>query len=128
MHKPPPNRANRRWWLAVLVFAVVAVIVVRIFRPMHPDDEKAAVSEPPDTSNISTQVLSFQLDAKAELDSVADDSGSIWLRNQPERPGAPIVHSDPSPAKMETYKKERDIVPSESTADLNKPGIKIEVE
>jgi hypothetical protein len=128
MRKPPPNPKNRVWWLAVFIFAIAAVIVVRIFRPMHADDEKAQVAEPVDTSTISTQVLSFQLDGKAELDSVADESGSIWMKNRPERPGAAIVHSDPTPAQLEAYKKERNLAPTESATDLNKPGVPIQVE
>jgi hypothetical protein len=123
-----PNPANHRWWLAVFLVAVAAALVVRVFRPVHPDEPPVDASGKVDTSLISTQVLSFQLDGKAELDSVADDSGSIWLRNSLDRPGAPIVHSDPSPAKMETYKKERDIRPSDETANLNTPGVQIEVE
>jgi hypothetical protein len=123
-----PNPANRRWWLAVFLFGVAAVIVVRIFRPVHPEEPKVDVSEKVDATLISTQVLSFRLDGKAELDSVADESGSIWLKDRPERPGAAIVHSDPSPAKMETYKKERDVAPSDGAADLHKPGVQIEIE
>jgi hypothetical protein len=125
----PRNRANRRWWFAVFVVAVAAVIVVRIFRPMHPEEPKAETNDAIDASLISTQVLSFHLDTKAELDSVADESGSIFLRERPERPGAPIVHSDPSPAQMELYKKEGTLVPAGGAeAELNKPGVKIEVE
>ncbi|HEY6226878.1 MAG TPA: hypothetical protein VI282_07130 [Verrucomicrobiae bacterium] len=127
MHRPR-NPANRRWWLAVFVVAVAAVIVVRIFRPVHPEEPKTEASEGNDASLISTQVLSFHLDNNAELDSVADESGSIFLKNRPERPGAPIVHSDPSPAQMDIYKKERDLVPTDGAAELNKPGVKIEVE
>jgi hypothetical protein len=125
----PRNPANRRWWFAVFLVAVAAVIVVRIFRPMHPEEPKTEANDATDASLISTQVLSFHLDAKAELDSVADESGSIFLKERPERPGAPIVHSDPSPAQMEIYKKERDLVPVDSAAaELNKPGVQIEVE
>lgn len=102
--------------------------MVRIFRPVHPDEPKTESSEGADASLISTQVLSFHLDSNAELDSVADESGSIFLKNRPERPGAPIVHSDPSPAQMEIYKKERDLVPGNAAAELNKPGVQIEVE
>jgi hypothetical protein len=113
----------------VFVFAVAAVIVVRIFRPVHPDEPKTEASEGADGSLISTQVLSFHLDTKAELDSVADESGSIFLKNGTERPGAPIVQSDPSPAQAEIYKKEGKVAPAGGAeAELNKPGVKIEVE
>ena len=96
---------------------------------MHPDEPKTEANDGTDASLISTQVLSFHLDTKAELDSVADESGSMFLKNGPERPGAPIVQSDPSPAQAEIYKKEGNVVPAgASEAELNKPGVKIEVE
>lgn len=130
------NSSNIGWWIAVVVVAIAAVIVVKKFRPppQVDDDTPAEKKETPaennatDTSLISTQVLSFSLDSKAELDSVADESSSIWLKNRPERPGAPIVHSDPSPAQMEIYKRDRDLTPSSEAADVNKPGVQIVVE
>ena len=126
MHRPR-NPANRRWWFAVFVVAVAAVIVVRIFRPVHPDEPKET-SDGADSSLISTQVLSFHLDSKAELDSVADESGSMFLNNRPERPGAPIVQSDPSPAQLEVYKKDGNLAPAAGREAEAKPGVKIEVE
>jgi hypothetical protein len=131
------NSSNIWWWIAVVVVAIAAVIVVKKFRPPRQVDNDAPAEnkETPaenkaaaETFLISTQVLSFSLDSKAELDSVADESGSIWLKTRPERPGAPIVHSDPSPAQMEIYKRDRDLTPSADAAELNKPGVQIVVE
>jgi hypothetical protein len=127
MQQRPQNPANGRWWAAVFVALVVAVVVVRFFRP-PPQADKPEKNEAADVSLVSTQVLSFQLDTKAELDSVADDSGSLFMQFRPERPGTAIVHSDPSPANMETYQRERDVSPSDRPADLNRPREKIEVE
>jgi hypothetical protein len=128
------NTANRWWWVAVFVVGVAAIIVVKTFRPPRqedPKDERAKEvekAEAIDVSLISTQVLSFSLDGKAELDSVADESGSIYLKNRPERPGAPIVHSDPSPAQLEALRKEGAVASPEGSTELNKPGVKIVVE
>jgi hypothetical protein len=127
MHHGRPNPANRRWWAAVFLVAVAAFIVVRIFRPVHPEEKKTEEPEQPTASLISTQVLSFRLDGNAELDSVADDSGSIWLGKKPERPGALIVPSDPSAAQMEAYKRERDFVPRTETTESQR-GEEIKVE
>jgi hypothetical protein len=128
------NTGNRWWWVAVFVVSVAAIIVVKTFRPPRQEDpeekraEQVEKAESVDVSLISTQVLSFTLDGKAELDSVPDESGSIYLKVKPERPGAPIVHSDPSPAQLEAMRREGNVVPAETSSEVNKPGVQIVVE
>lgn len=124
-------RTNRRGhhgrvYAAVLLFAVVAFIVVRIFRPVHPESVRTEPEATPETATISTQVFSFRVDA-ADLAPQPEDSQNLLMGIRRERPPTPIYHSIPAKADLEVIKNPK---PGEFRPDapFQTPGESIVVE
>ena len=94
--------SHGRVYAAVLLFTLAAAIVVKIFRPVHPETSKTEAEASHDIT-ISTQVFSFRMD-RADLEPQPEDSQTLLMNVRRERPPTPIYHSIPANAQIEIIK------------------------